>query len=287
MCFAIAVNRRVHLNHEPSQRFTVMNILFKEPISQILTCCILIGSLTTRLDGAEALTEARMALAQWVEVEKTISSETKAWKEKKGLLQQMTEVAKSEVSLMKDELEDLKTEASRAEAQRTQLSKEHEAHVQVSAHVRQFLEVIEPRLESLLPKFPESLTEKLQPMMDRLSKLKEDKSGRLAARMQILVAAIAEIQRFDQVVTVSQTLITMPSGQTQEVSTIHFGLGASYFVSEDGLKSGVGGRLDGNWQWISQNSIAPEVKKAIAIADGRSVETGFISLPVTTQKTER
>ena len=53
-------------------------------------------------------------------------------------------------------------------------------------------------------------------MMDRLSKLKEDKSGRLAARMQILVAAIAEIQRFDQVVTVSQTLITMPSGQTQE-----------------------------------------------------------------------
>ena len=68
-------------------------------------------------------------------------------------------------------------------------------------------------------------------MMNRLSKLKEDKSGRLAARMQILVAAIAEIQRFDQVVTVSQTLITMPSGQTQEVSTIHFGLGASYFVS--------------------------------------------------------
>ena len=100
-----------------------MNILFKEPISQILTCCILIGSLTARLDGAEALTEARMALAQWVEVEKTISSETKAWKEKKGLLQQMTEVAKSEVSLMKDELEDLKTEASRAAAQRTQLSK--------------------------------------------------------------------------------------------------------------------------------------------------------------------
>ena len=40
----------------------------------------------------------------------------------------MTEVAKSEVSLMKDELEDLKTEASRAEAQRTQLWKEHEAH---------------------------------------------------------------------------------------------------------------------------------------------------------------
>ena len=29
--------------------------------------------------------------------------------------------------------------------------------------------------------------------MDRLSKLKEDKSGRLAARGQILVAAIAEV----------------------------------------------------------------------------------------------
>ena len=82
MCFAIAVNRRVHLNYEPSQRFTVMNILFKEPISQILTCCILIGSLTARLDGAEALTEARMALAQWVEVEKLFPARQKLGKKR-------------------------------------------------------------------------------------------------------------------------------------------------------------------------------------------------------------
>ncbi len=235
----------------------------------------------------ERLEDARAAVSQWVEVEKTISQETLAWKEKKELLENMISVAKAEISMMQKQLEEAKATTNSAEARRAELVKERDENTQLVTSIKTFLGPFEAQLKMLELRLPKPLREKLEPLFERLPENPDDTNAGAAARMQAVIGILVEIQRFDKTVTTGEELVPLPGGETREIYTIHFGLGASYYVTSTGTEGGVGISSGKTWQWKTVPDLASPVQQAIDLAKGKSMEAAFLSLPVSTQKTDR
>jgi len=237
--------------------------------------------------ASERLTDARAAVSQWVEVEKTISQETLAWEEKKKLLENMIAVAQAEIAMIKTQLEEAKASTDTTEARRAELVQQRDENTQLTATIRDFLIPFEAQLRKLALRLPKPLMDKLNPLIERLPKDPSETSLGVAARMQAVIGIMAEIQRFDKVVTTGEELQELPGGATREIYTIHFGLGAAYFVTSNGSEAGVGLPLEDSWSWKTVPDLAPSVEQAIALAKGNSMEAGFLSLPVATNQTDR
>ena len=237
--------------------------------------------------ASERLADARAAVSQWVEVEKTISRETLAWEEKKELLENMIDVAKAEISMMKDQLDEARATTDATEARRAELVKERDQNARLAASIKEFLAPFETQLRALVLRLPNPLQDKLNPFLERFPKDPADTKVGIAERMQSVIGVMAEIQRFDKVVTTGEELLTLPGGETREIYTIHFGLGASYYVTSNGTEGGVGVSSGERWEWETVPDLAVSVKRAIALAKGNSMEAGFLSLPVATNQSDR
>ena len=260
---------------------------FQTTLWQLFVITTLLGSIESMAFADSRLADARAAVAQWVELEKNISRERLAWDEKKRLLEDMTAVAEAEIVTIKEQLEDLSVAADESERRRIELVKKSDTHAELSSSVKISLESFEIRLKTLFPRLPKPLADKLKMIMDRLPDDSKKTSLGIAARMQAVIAMITEIQRFDRVVTTGEELMNLSDGETREIYTIHFGLGASYFMTSDSTEGGIGIPAENGWQWESRPQLVSSIQRAIALASGNGVEAGFLSLPVATKQTQR
>jgi hypothetical protein len=262
-------------------------MILQTTLWQLFVITTLLGSIGSMAFADSRLVDARAAVAQWVELEKNISRERLAWDEKKRLLEDMTAVAEAEIATIKEQLEDLSVAADESERRRIELVKKSDTHAGLSSSVKIALDSFEIRLKTLFPRLPKPLVDKLKMIMDRLPDDSTKTSLGIAARMQAVIAMITEIQRFDRVVTTGEELMNLSDGETREIYTIHFGLGASYFMTSDSAEGGVGIPAENGWQWESRPQLVPSIQRAIALASGNGVEAGFLSLPVATKQTQR
>lgn len=262
-------------------------MIFQTTSWQLFVITTLLGSIGSMAFADSRLADARAAVGQWVELEKNISREQLAWDEKKRLLEDMTAVAEAEIATIKEQLEDLSVAADESERRRIELVKKSDTHAALSSSVKTSLESFEIRLKTLFPRLPKPLVDKLKMIMDRLPDDSKKTSLGIAARMQAVIAMITEIQRFDRVVTTGEELMNLSDGETREIYTIHFGLGASYFMTSDSAEGGVGIPAENGWQWESRPQLVSSIQRAIALASGNGVEAGFLSLPVATKQTQR
>ena len=262
-------------------------MILQTTLWQLFVITTLLGSIGSMAFADSRLVDARAAVAQWVELEKNISRERLAWDEKKRLLEDMTAVAEAEIATIKEQLEDLSVAADESERRRIELVKKSDTHAGLSSSVKIALDSFEIRLKTLFPRLPKPLVDKLKMIMDRLPDDSTKTSLGIAARMQAVIAMITEIQRFDRVVTTGEELMNLSDGETREIYTIHFGLGASYFMTSDSKEGGVGIPAENGWQWESRPQLVSSIQRAIALASGNGVEAGFLSLPVATKQTQR
>ena len=262
-------------------------MILQTTLWQLFVITTLLGSIGSMAFADSRLVDARAAVAQWVELEKNISRERLAWDEKKRLLEDMTAVAEAEIATIKEQLEDLSVAADESERRRIELVKKSDTHAGLSSSVKIALDSFEIRLKTLFPRLPKPLVDKLKMIMDRLPDDSTKTSLGIAARMQAVIAMITEIQRFDRVVTTGEELMNLSDGETREIYTIHFGLGASYFMTSDSAEGGVGIPAENGWQWESRPQLVSSIQRAIALASGNGVEAGFLSLPVATKQTQR
>lgn len=241
------------------------------------------------VDGAaeERLADARAAVSQWVDVERTISREALAWEDKKTLLGDLITVAKTEIESLKHGIAEADKATGVAEARRAELVKERDENAALAEAVKTFLPRMEERLRGLLARLPKPLVDKLEALKQRMPADSADTSLGIAQRMQTVMGFIAEIQRFDTMVTVGEELRESAQGETREVRTIHFGLGASFYVAADDADAGIGRATPEGWTWQSQPELAAAVREAITTAEGRQREARFLSLPVTLKEVSK
>ncbi len=228
----------------------------------------------------ERLADAREAVSQWVAVERTISREAAAWREKRENVKDLISVAQKEIQALQTQIAKSRETTTDADARRSELIGMQERLSKTIAAIAAFLKPTERRLRELKKRLPAPLQQKLAPYYKRLPANPDTTSLGIAERMQTVIGILTEIQKFDTVVTVVETVRELADGTSGEVRTIWFGMGAAYYVSAGGKDAGVGMPGNEGWTWNSQPELADAILEALNAAEGRARETGFTPLPV-------
>lgn len=240
-----------------------------------------------RAAADERLADARAAVSKWVDVERSISREALLWEDKKTLLNDLVEVARTEIRTLQQSIAQADKATGAADARRSDLVRKRDNNADLAAKIETFLVGVEKRLRGLHSRFPKPLLEKLAPLIQRFPSNSQDTELGIAVRMQTVMGYIAEVQRFDTLVTVGEELLPLANGDSREVRTIHFGLGAAFYVTSDDSDAGVGGTGADRWSWTSQPNLAAAIREAIATAEGKQREARFLSLPVSLKETNK
>ena len=127
-------------------------MIFQTTLWQLFVITTLLGSVGSIAFADDRLADARAAVAQWVELEKNISSERLAWDEKKRLLEDMTAVAKAEIATIKEQLEDLSVAADESERRRIELVEKRGTHAELSSIIKSRVPAINQK-NRFLPMF--------------------------------------------------------------------------------------------------------------------------------------
>lgn len=247
------------------------------PFAILITCA---SCLPTASFGDERLSDAREAVAQWVAVEQSISREAAASKEKIGRLRDMIAVAQNEILSLENQIAGSKEVSTTADKRREELIRKRDRIAANAKAIEGFLAPTESRLRQLKKRLPAPLQGKLAPFYKRLPADPGQTSLGIAERMQTVVGILAEIQKFDTIVTVVEELRKLSGGSTGEVRTIYFGLGAAYYISAGGADAGTGLPGPDGWTWNSQPDLADAILDVLNAAEGQARETQFVALPV-------
>lgn len=247
-----------------------------------LRAVVLLGLLAAVSTGWAAVGGAgdvRAVVEQWVAIEKTISEESAAWKEKERLLRDMIRSARSERENLNAQIAEAKQTASAADQKRAELVSQRQELEASAEAVLRFLSGMERRLRNLQARLPQPLQDSLAGHFKNIPEDAASSRQGLAARMQGVVSILDAIQKFDGVAQVFEEVRTLADDSVGAVQTLYLGLGAAYFLSESDEDAGFGVPSETGWNWVSRPETAGAVKEAIAMIEQKT-EARFVPLPV-------
>lgn len=226
---------------------------------------------------------ARDALKRWVEASQCIAKERGDWSLGKELLSERIGLVGREIEALR--ARDAETQAGIAATSRQR--DELDAARTGSEAIARDLEVLVVRLEaglrSLLPRLPEPLRKRIEPLAQRLPGDEADRGTAakrsLAERFQNVVGILNETNKFDREITLTSEVRTLSDGSAAEVTTMYVGLGQAYWVGANGKLAGVGVPGTEGWQWRLVPESASSIANAVAIVKNERV-AAFVQLPV-------
>lgn len=227
----------------------------------------------------DALTESRSTIEKWVETRQLISKTRSDWQTDKDTLDQT-------IALYERELKSLDEQLSKVSTNNTQVAKEMadaEALKKSSNEARdragQFATEFEGKLKKAVSQLPSPLQDIVKKDMARIPADPANTKMLAAERVQICVAVLNELDKFNSGVNVFNEKRKNDKGEEVAVQSFYIGLGAGYFVNETGDFAGVGSPSPTGWTWANKPEIASTVQLAVKMY--RNEQTAhFITLPV-------
>lgn len=229
--------------------------------------------------STEALETARSTVKEWAATEKAISLEVAEWEGQKQLLDDLIEVAAQRIRQLEADLAAGADRLSAADAARAELLDQRDAVGVEAEQIEALLARLESRLQGLKPQLPEPLLEELAAVYQRLPDAAAETSLGLGERMRTVVSLLAGIRKFDEVVTLTESLRTLPGSEAAaSVRTLYLGLGQAYYLGPAG--AGYGRPGPEGWVWHAAPELRAAVREAIVLAEGAAMVPKFIELPV-------
>lgn len=233
------------------------------------------------LAGQASVEEARSVIQEWVSVEKAISQEAAAWREKQQTLETLLLILEREGEEIEKKIESQRKLTTVGDTRREELLTREKSLVGYRKRVETFLAGIEGELRDLRPQLPYPLQEKTEGAFQRIPQNAAQTRLDVAERMQAVVGILAEIQNFNDTITLSQELHELENGTRGEMKTVYLGLGAAYYLMPDGKDAGYGYPTKEGWVWQSRPELVPAIEELLAIYSYSTREARFIPLPVT------
>ena len=150
-----------------------------------------------------------------------------------------------------------------------------------AASVAAWIGELEGELHRLVPRLPEPLRERIQPLYGRMPSDHAHTQVTIAERFQNVVGILNEINKFNGEITMVSEVRTLANGKPAQVRTVYIGLAQAYFVSVQG-EAGIGRPGANGWQWIAAKEIAPQIAEVVEILQNKA-KPRFIPLPVQVQ----
>ena len=216
-------------------------------------------------EGDETVVPASLvqeSLRQWVEVKKLASEELAEWEAEKNSLADLNELRKREIASLDEIIEAAGSRLTDAEQQRESLLAEEDALKAKRARLEDAVVAAEAQLRPLVRRFPPPLMTKVDEVVARLEAA--DPEATLQNRFRDVLLILQEVTSFDRSITVDAELMDL-DGKQVSVDVLYLGLSRAWFVDQEGGRAGTGLPGDEGWVWTTDNAMASEVGRAIAI----------------------
>lgn len=241
-----------------------------------LVCIFLVVGLSV---SASEIQELRDLVTRRIDLEKSLSGEMLAWKERETMLKDLIFLAEKSIQDIQNRIDEAQSASSAAGEKRLELTEQSQLLKSATEPVFGFLSKYEPEVAKLESRYPEPLRRLLKP---EFLKLRDPQHGKksISIRLQTLITILSEAAKFNNQLTAGSKLIALDDEQQIEIQTIYLGLDFGYYVSKDGKSAGVGFPQNNKWLWRPNPGIAQKVEKLFSIVRNTSHEIEFIELPL-------
>ena len=250
------------------------------------TCAILLilGWWASTLElQAEPLKEARTAVQEWIEVEKTRSREAAEWQEEQQLLKDRIQILQQEKKSIDSELAKARSRINEADKTRQNLLDKEEKVESTLDTLKTFIGELEKELLALRPRLPEPLQEDLSESYAKIPKEK-DSSKSVGERFQVAMGILKTCQQFNHSMRVTTRTIENEQGRNIQVRTLYAGLSQAWYVGPD--TAGYGFPGPNGWTWTETPSEKSAIKQAIEMAERGVSRAEFVDLPIQIKQAE-
>jgi len=237
-------------------------------------------ALAAKLRGESSLDLTRTTLEKWVEVRQQIGRTQTDWEADRETLHQMSALLGRELQVVGEQAAKLSTNSVQVEKERLQAEESLQAANEHLEKVRQFAANFEGQIPQLIPRLPAPLQDLLKPWLNRLPADPASTKMTAAERIQVIVAILNELDKFNNGLTIASEKRRNDQGEEVAVETIYVGLGTAYFVNDAGDFAGLGSPGAGGWEWTARPALAATVREVIRIYRNER-PARFVSLPAT------
>ena len=231
-----------------------------------------------KADPAAAMKASREALAKWVETQQIIAKEKKDWQTGKEILSSRISLVKGEIADVEKKMQETSTAGAESVQKKSDIGREEATLKEAAAVVAARTSGLEADIKALMPRLPEPIKAKVEPLVARMPADPEHTNISVAERLQNVVGILNEVGKFNGEITLATEIRTLADGKPSEVRTIYVGLAQAYYVSASG-EAGVGRPSDQGWTWESKKELARDVQHAVEILQTKA-KPAFVPLPV-------
>ena len=232
---------------------------------------------------AKQLTDTVDSLTQqWLDIERQESQLENDWREQKPAMQQRIQLLKAEKAQLEAILAQSTDSQGDVEEQRNALLAEQSELEADQQQVAQQLSGLQSQVTNLYTALPTPLQTQWDAEQSQLTEHADT-----SMQLQVLLAKLSQLQRFNHALTVNKTVMTTDSGQEVMVKQFYLGAGYAWFTNVDGQYQGIGRVINGEWQWqFTPDVTSSAVATAIAIYEKKQ-EPGYVELPIELSSTSR
>lgn len=230
--------------------------------------------------ASTALEETVSTLEQWVETERQIVEAENQWETDKASMENLIEIYEREIATLEQIIEDAEEDTSAAEERRAELTAQDREIKALESQVEAAIIEAEKNIKELEKLLPEPLRQELSPLFSSLPENSDESGLAIGQRVQPIVAILTQIQKFNQVVTVTEGFREFEAGRTVQTEKIFFGLGAAFYVDQANEHAGIGVLGEEGWSWRDDNALIPTIRRFIEIYRGTQ-QASYVEVPVT------
>ena len=185
-----------------------------------------------------AADELRTSVREWIETMQKVQLEEDNWEKDREVLKGYKEGLEKEIEDLKQQIESAKTRKEGGDKLSLDKLAERDRFAAAQAELARQLRVLEESLAAKLPLFPAPLREqaKVAVMIDSLQKslqLPADKQAEEASkRLFNAVELLAEIEKFQQLISVFPELRKDSSDREFKMQVVYFGLAMAFGVNK-------------------------------------------------------
>jgi len=237
---------------------------------------LFLGGLSAAARDEATPAVAREKVAKWVETRKLISEESAKWEAEKQMLNDLAELRQREANQMNEVIDLAKERVEDIEKLTNELTAEEKSRQTWRAAFEKRITALEDALIPQIAFLPPPVTGKVFESIARLEDRKDEAD--LQSRFRDVLAILNEVIAFNHQLHFTPEIRTI-DGQEIEVDVLYLGLTRAWYVDRTGQKAGVGQAGREGWTWISDPSIARQVRRAVDIHNKKEAPA-FTKLPL-------
>jgi len=232
-------------------------------------------------DPVAEMKSSREALGKWVETQQILAKEKKDWQTGKEILSSRISLVKGEIADVEGKMQEASTAGAESVQKKSDISREEATLKEAATAVAARTASLERDLKALMPRLPEPIKVKVEPLVARMPADPDHTNVSVAERLQNVVGILNEVGKFNGEITLATEVRTLADGKPSEVRTVYVGLAQAYYVSASG-EAGIGRPSDNGWIWEARKDLAGDVQHAVEILQTKA-KPAFVALPVSIQ----